>query len=84
MRKPNQPGLPFPMIPEGWGEEGRRFALGLRDLIEQIRWQRAYPVGIVALSTRTDNGIPVKPFSFGEWEQVTTNMTGIYGWRRVR
>lgn len=84
-RKPFSAGLPFPPIPERWGEEGRRFAFGLRDLMEQIRWQRAWPIGIVALSTRTDeNDDPIKPFTFGEWEQVETGIIGIYGWRRTR
>lgn len=85
MRKPNSPGLPFPMIPTRWGEEERRFSLGLRDLLEQTRWQRAYPVGIVVLSAAVNrDNEPARPFPFGEWEQVTTSMTGIYGWRRVR
>ena len=83
--RPMSTGLPFPMIPERWGEEGRRFALGLRDLMEQIRWQRAYPVGIVVMSVRkAENDNPVKPFTFGDWESVTTGITGVYGWKRVK
>ena len=71
--------LPFPILPNKWGEEERRFALGLRGLLEQNRWQRAYPVGIVVLSVKSD-----KPFTFGEWESVTTGISGVYGWKRVR
>lgn len=85
MRKPNNYGLLFPTIPTRWGEEERRFAFSLRDLLEQTRWQLAYPVGSVALSVRTsETGTPVKPFGFGEWEQVTTDLVGIYAWKRVR
>lgn len=79
MRKPNSPGIPFPMVPQRWGEEERRFAFGLRDLIEQIRWQRAFPVGIVIMSAKQD-----KPFAFGEWESITTGISGVYGWKRVK
>lgn len=85
MRKPNNPGLSFPLLPARWGDEERRFANGLRELLEQIRWQRAYPVGIVVMSSRKDgNDNPIKPFSFGEWETVSTGITGVYGWKRVR
>lgn len=84
-RRPLSTGIPFPIIPESWSEDGRRFAFGLRDVLEQIRWQRAWPVGIVVLSTKTDeNDNPVRPFLFGEWEQVTTGITGVYGWRRIK
>ena len=84
-QKPYSTGLPFPAIPERWGEDGRRFAMGLRDLLEQIRWQRAWPVGIVVMSTRLDeNNNPKKPFTFGEWEEVATGITGVYGWKRVK
>lgn len=85
MRKPNNPGIPFPLLPTRWGEEERRFAFGLRDLFEQLRWQRAYPVGMVVLYTREDEeSNPVKPFAFGEWERITTGISGVYGWKRVR
>lgn len=85
IRKPISAGLAFPNPPERWGSDERRFWAGLRDLMEQIQWRRAYPIGIVALSAKTDeNGNPARPFSFGEWELVTTGMTGVYGWRRVR
>ena len=79
IRKTNNPGIAFPPIPERWGEDGRRFALGLRDLFEQLRWQRAYPVGIVVLSANEK-----KPFAFGEWEAVTTGIAGVNGWKRVK
>ena len=79
IRKPNNPGLPFPMIPTRWGEEERRFSFGLRDLFEQTRWQRAYPVGIVVMSANEN-----KPFAFGEWESVTTGITGVNAWKRVK
>lgn len=72
-------GLPFPMLPSRWGEEERRFALGIRGLLEQNRWQKAYPVGIVVLSAEEE-----KPFTFGEWEGISTGITGVYGWKRVR
>lgn len=82
MNKKTQQVLPFPPIPNGWSPEGHQFAVGLRSLLDQIQtrgWQRAWPVGSVAL-TATDE----RPFAFGEWESVQTGMTGIYGWKRVR
>ena len=72
-------GLPFPAVPSRWGQEEKGFALGIRNLFEQNRWQKAYPVGIVVLSTREQ-----KPFTFGEWEEITTGITDVYGWRRGR
>ena len=75
-------GPEFPMLPSRWGDEERRFALGLRDLIEHIRyraWQRAWPVGSVVLTVNEEN-----PFSFGVWEEITTGITGVSGWKRVR
>ena len=75
--------LSFPPIPSRWGQEEHRFAMGLRDLFDSIRWQRAWPVVSVALSTKTDGNTPVKPFSFGKWEQISTGITGVYGWKRV-
>lgn len=85
MKRTAETGLTFPDIPESWGDESRRFALGLRDLFEQIRWQRAYPIGIVVMSVRkNESNNPVKPFTFGEWEQITTGISGVYGWKRVK
>lgn len=84
-RKPNNPGIPFPLLPIRWGEDERRFCFGLRDLIEQTQWKRAYPIGIVIFSSRVDSDDnPIKPFAFGEWESVTTGITGVYGWKRVK
>jgi hypothetical protein len=77
--------IQFPQIPKRWGEEENRFAQGLRELIENIRWQKAWPIGIVAFSTRKDeHNNPVRPFTFGEWEQITTNINGVYAWKRVK
>jgi len=79
------PGLPFPAIPTRWGQEERKFAFGLRNLFEQGRWSRAYPPGIVVLSAKVnEQGQPVRPFSFGEWEQIQTGISGVYGWRRTK
>lgn len=75
----NNPGISFPLPPARWNEDERRFADRIRELMEQIRWQRAYPVGVVVLSTKEE-----KPFTFGEWESVTTGITGVNGWKRVR
>lgn len=72
-------GISFPALPSRWGQEERNFAFGLRSLFEQNRWQRAYPVGIVVLSSRDQ-----KPFTFGEWESITTGITDVYGWRRIK
>ena len=79
MKKPNNPGISFPNVPTRWGEEERRFVFGLRDLIEQIQWRRAYPVGIVVFSVNEN-----KPFAFGEWESVTAGITGVNAWKRVK
>lgn len=82
MAKLTNTGPEFPMLPTRWGEEERRFALGLRDLIDFVRyraWQRAWPVGSVFLTVGED-----KPFTFGSWEEVTTGITGVSGWKRVR
>lgn len=85
MKKYIDPGLSFPTIPTRWGHEERNFALGLRNLFEQVRWVRAYPPGIVVFSAKTnEQNQPVKPFSFGEWEQVQTGISGVYGWRRTK
>lgn len=73
--------IPFPPIPERWNEDGKRFAMGLRGVLDQMQarlWQRALPVGIVVLTAENE-----KPFEFGKWESVQTGMTGIYGWKRV-
>lgn len=72
-------GPSFPQLPSRWGSEERGFALALRNLFEQNRWQRAYPVGIVTLTTKEK-----RPFTFGEWEQVNTGISGVYGWKRVK
>lgn len=79
MRKTNNPGIAFPQIPERWNDDSRHFAMGLRDLFEQTHWQKAYPVGIVVLSVNEK-----KPFAFGEWEEITTGITGVNGWKRVK
>lgn len=75
-------GPGFPQIPESWSPDGRRFALSLRSLSEYILtrgWQRAYPVGAVVFNSEDK-----RPFSFGEWEAVTTGISGVYGWRRIK
>lgn len=77
-----QSGPEFPMIPQRWGHEEHQFALGLRSLIEYIQlrvWQRAWPVGSVILTVGEE-----KPFTFGAWEEITTGITGVNGWKRVR
>lgn len=75
-------GVPFPAIPGRWLGEELSFAQGLRRMLEQIQstvWRKAYPVGIVVLTS--DNQ---KPFTFGAWESVTTGISGVYGWKRVK
>lgn len=77
-----KPTLPFPAIPNRWTSEERLFGQGLNTLLDQIQlrnWQKAYPVGIVVLTATN-----VKPFDFGEWESVSTGISGVYGWKRVR
>lgn len=72
-------GIPFPNIPTRWNDEERRFAQGLRDLLEMAFSRSAtYPIGIVVLTSKN-----TKPFSFGTWEAVTTGITGVYGWKRT-
>ena len=75
-------GPEFPIIPSRWGQEERRFALGIRDLFEYVRssvWQRAWPVGSVILTTGEE-----KPFTFGSWEEIETGITDVTGWKRVK
>lgn len=75
-------GPEFPMIPPRWNEESRQWAMGLRNLAEYIQskvWQRAWPVGSVILTVNEG-----KPFSFGTWEEITTGIAGVSGWKRVR
>jgi len=82
MAQRTETGPAFPQIPPRWNEESRQFALGLRYVIEQVQarvWQRAYPVGAVFLTVNN-----TKPFTFGEWEAITTGITGVYGFKRVR
>lgn len=82
MKAWTETGPGFPRIPESWSEDGKRFAQALRSLTEYILsqgWRRAYPVGIVVLTSANE-----KPFTFGQWEAVTTGITGVYGWRRVK
>lgn len=77
-----KPTLPFPTIPNKWTTEERLFGQGLNTLLDQIQlrnWQKAYPVGIVVLTATN-----TKPFDFGEWESVSTGISGVYGWKRVR
>ena len=77
-------GYPFPNVPKGWSEDGKRFAQGLRYLFDQLFARKqvsmddVYPVGVVVLT-----GDEESPFSFGEWTAVTTGITGVYGWKRT-
>lgn len=83
-------GYPFPNIPGGWSEDGKRFAQGLRFLFDRIFGQMVtkkdinalreeiFPVGIVILT-----GSNEAPFSFGTWTAVTTGITGVYGFKRT-
>lgn len=75
-------GPGFPQIPESWSPDGRRFAMNLRSLAEYILsrgWQRAYPVGAVVFNSTNE-----RPFAFGEWETVSSGISGVYGWRRIK
>lgn len=81
MARNTERSFPFPNVPPNWNDNSRQFALGLRNLIEQIQakgWQRAYPVGSVYLTTKTE-----RPFTFGKWETISTGITGVNGWKRV-
>ena len=70
--------VPFPNIPSKWSDEEKRFANGLREMFDRVFSRNAtYPVGIVVLTSNDK-----KPFTFGEWEAVTTGITGVYGWKR--
>lgn len=70
---------PYPPMPKHWNQEERSFYIGVRRLFDQLFSKNSmYPIGIVVF-TATEN----KPFSFGVWEQITTGITGVYGWKRI-
>lgn len=81
-RKQTAVGYPFPVIPQRWDDEERRFARGLHELFDQIfgrmSLQKIYPVGIIVFT-----GANKAPFSFGKWSAVTTGITGVYAWKRT-
>ena len=69
----------YPMLPERWNQEERNFYIGIRRLFDQLFSKNGtYPVGIVVF-TAEDR----KPFTFGQWEKVTTGITGLYAWKRL-
>jgi len=84
MAKQSVTGYTFPNVPQGWTQDGKHFAIGLRSLFDRIfgtmiTLKDVYPVGIIVLT-----GADEAPFSFGEWTAVTTGITGVYGWKRTR
>ena len=75
---------PFPTIPQKWTQEEKHFATGIRRIFDIIFatntfTKLAYPVGAVYLTTKDK-----VPFTFGTWSSVTTGITGVNGWKRIK
>lgn len=84
MRNHSYQNYPFPNVPQGWSDDGKQFAKGLRFLFDQlfgkqISLKDVYPVGVIVFT-----GANEAPFSFGEWTAVASGISGVYGWKRTR
>lgn len=75
------------VIPSRWEEEEKRFALRLRDLIENLfkkiggMKNQLYPIGSVYI-TQSDNN--PQAWLGGIWEQAAITQEGFHYWLRTK